>query len=59
MFENGNFRRRRRMKRSYNQRSSVTAIPRLYDSQYVNANYSSPRVIPNRFHPYSYSYDSS
>lgn len=59
MFENGNFRRRRRMKRTYNQRSSVTAIPRLYDSQYVNANYSSPRVIPNRFHPYSYSYDSS
>lgn len=57
MFENGNFRRRRRMKRTYN-RSSAAHISRLYDTPYANSGYpSTARMYPNP--PYRYSYDSA
>lgn len=53
MFENGNFRRRRRMKRTYN-RTSAAHISRLYDSPY-NPNYSSTaRMYANPSYRYSY-----
>lgn len=53
MFENGNFRRRRRMKRTYN-RTSASHISRLYDSPY-NSNYSSTaRMYANPSYRYSY-----
>lgn len=56
MFENGNFRRRRRMRRTYN-RSSAAHIPRPYDPHYVNPNYSTTaRMFSNQ---YRYNYDTA
>ena len=53
MFENGNFRRRRRMKRTYN-RTSAAHISRLYESPY-NPNYSTTaRMYANPSYRYSY-----
>ncbi|XP_031622933.1 forkhead box protein L2-like isoform X2 [Contarinia nasturtii] len=53
MFENGNFRRRRRMKRTYN-RTSAAHISRLYETPY-NPNYTtSARMYANPSYRYSY-----
>lgn len=54
MFENGNFRRRRRMKRTYN-RASAAHISRLYESPY-NTNYSTTARMYANHQPYRYSY---